>query len=248
LPPPGEDGRQSPPRAGTLAPFARLAGGADRSGGGDGLLTVLLHGFGAPGDDLAQLWRQVCVPESARFAFPEAPLELDPGCRAWWHIDLGRLQTAIAAGKVQDLTGSLPAGLPEARGLVRRMLDELQHSLGISSDRILLGGFSQGAMLACDLALRDPRPLAGLALMSGTLLAESEWIPLMSRRAGLPVLQSHGREDPLLPFSIAAELHTALVAAGLEVSWIAFNGGHTISAAVLDGLGRFITRLSQAAC
>jgi phospholipase/carboxylesterase len=224
----------------------RLAGGADRSGGGDGLLTVLLHGFGAPGDDLAQLWRQVCVPQSARFAFPEGPLELDRFCRAWWHVDLAALQAALAAGQMLDLTRSVPAGLAEARALVGRMLDELQQSLGVSGDRILLGGFSQGATLACDFALRDPRPLAGLALMSGTLLAESEWTALMSRRAGLPVLQSHGREDPLLPFSIAERLHSALAAAGLEVSWIPFTGGHAISGSVLDGLGRFITRLSGA--
>ena len=39
--------------------------------------------------------------------------------------------------------------------------------------------------------------------MSGTLLAESEWGPRMANLAGLPVLQSHGRADSLLPFSIA---------------------------------------------
>ena len=67
-------------------------------------------------------------------------------------------------------------------------------------------GFSQGAMISLDLALRSERPLAGLALMSATMLCASEWTALMPRRAKLPVMQSHGRVDPLLPYELAEKL------------------------------------------
>jgi phospholipase/carboxylesterase len=71
----------------------RLTGGEDREGGGDGPLVVLMHGFGAPGTDLVDLWRVLNVPSSTRFAFPEAPHEIPGmfGARAWWMLDLARV-------------------------------------------------------------------------------------------------------------------------------------------------------------
>lgn len=221
----------------------RLCGGSDREGGGTGPLVVLLHGFGAPGTDLVPLYRELRPPEGTRFAFPEAPLELDLGVgesRAWWLIDMLKLEAALVRGELRDLTRDVPEGLAEARALVTEMLDALERELGVDGSRIVLGGFSQGAMLALDVALRTGRPLAGLALMSGTLLAEDEWLPLMPKRAGLPVLQSHGRMDPLLPFSIAERLRDELTKAGLAVKFIPFNGGHEIPGGALDGLDELL--------
>jgi phospholipase/carboxylesterase len=97
-------------------------------------------------------------------------------------------------------------------------------------------------MLACDFALRDQRALGGLVLLSSTVIARSEWRKLAPRRAGLPVLQSHGRDDPILPFELAENARDLLQGAGLPVEFIAFNGGHGIPAGVLDALGRFLTR------
>lgn len=209
-----------------------LTGGTDREGGGDGPLVVLLHGFGAPGTDLVPLWRELGAPPGTRFAFPEAPLALDAygDARAWWMIDLEKLEAALAGGELRDLTRDVPEGLAEARERVNAMLDQLD------APQIVLGGFSQGAMLALDVALHSERRLAGLALMSGTLLAEHEWLPLMPRRAGLRVVQSHGRLDPLLPFSIAERLRNELTAAGLDVTFIPFNGGHEIPGSVFTAL------------
>lgn len=221
----------------------RLAGGSDREGGGAGPLVVLLHGFGAPGSDLVPLWRELSPPPGTRFAFPEAPLELELGLeesRAWWMIDMLKLEAALSRGELRDLTRDVPDGLAEARALVIDMLDALERELGVEGSRVVLGGFSQGAMLALDVALRSERPLAGLVLLSGTLLAEEEWLPLMPKRAGLPVLQSHGRLDPLLPFSIAERLRDELARAGLAVKFLPFNGGHEIPGSALSGLDQFL--------
>jgi phospholipase/carboxylesterase len=226
---------------------AVVTGGPDRQGGGDGPVVVLLHGFGAPGDDLVPLWRVLDVPREVRFVFPAAPLQLPwnyGGGRAWWMIDMERLQRAIMTGQARDLTDDVPAGMPEARAAMIGALDEIEAKLGVSGDRIVLGGFSQGAMLSCDVALRTSRKLAGLALMSGTLLAAREWLPLMPARAGLPVMQSHGSIDQLLPFAIAEKLRDALRAAGLPVDWIPFRGGHEIPQPVLDALSRLVSTLS----
>ena len=222
----------------------RIAGGTDREGGGSGPVVVLMHGYGAPGDDLVALQRVLAVPREVRFVFPEAPLsppELRAfGGRAWWPIDVMALQQAAAQGRIRERMHSAPPGLVEARAHVIAMLDVMQRELNVTSDRVLLGGFSQGSMLACDVALRDSRPFAGLVLLSSTLLCVGEWQPLMAARKGLPVFQTHGQYDAILPHELALEQRDLLQAAGLPVTWISFPGGHELPSVVLDGLSRFI--------
>jgi phospholipase/carboxylesterase len=206
------------------------------------LTIVLCHGFGAPGDDLVGLAAALGAPPGTALVFPEAPLPLpvpEPyeafgAPRAWWLIDIAAIQRAQMRGELRDLSKSVPIGLPEARAQLVAMLDELQAKHPTES--LVLGGFSQGAMLALDVALHDPRPLAGLVLLSGTLVSEAEWTPLMPSRRGLPVFQSHGASDPLLPFSLAEKLRDLLSSAGLVVAFDRFEDGHTIPLSTLARL------------
>jgi phospholipase/carboxylesterase len=223
----------------------RLVGGDDREGGGQGPMVVLMHGFGAPGDDLVPLWRQLRVPAGVRFAFPEAPLSLAAmfghDARAWWMIDIARIEQALQRGELRDLRAEEPDGLAEARAMLEGTLEAMQSELGLRREQLVLGGFSQGAMLACDVVMRSQQPFAGLVMMSGTYLAESAWRGGMARRAGMPLLLSHGRQDPLLPFVVAEQLRDAFVEAGLDVRWMPFHGGHGIGGDVLAGVGKLVT-------
>lgn len=223
---------------------ARITGGTDGRGGGDGPVVVLLHGFGAPGEDLVPLGPALGLPRDVRFVFPTAPLSLDAhgmfGGRAWWMIDMERLQVAIMTGRARDLTRDVPAGLAPARDQVLALLDDVERHLGVAPEQVVLGGFSQGAMLSCDVALRSERPLAGVVLLSGTFLCEDEWRPRMPARRSLRVFQSHGVLDPLLPFDLAERLRDALVGAGADLDWVAFRGGHEIPPAVLMRLQGFL--------
>ncbi|NVB82162.1 MAG: phospholipase [Kofleriaceae bacterium] len=207
---------------------------------GDGPLTVvLLHGFGAPGDDLVALAQFLKVP--ARFVFPAAPIELGGlygDARAWWRLDLMQLEQDLRTGAIRDRRSEVPEGLVEVRAQVNRFLAELKARFG--ADKLVLGGFSQGAMVSLDVALHRDTALSGLLLMSGTLLAESEWAPLMPKLAGVPIVQSHGRADPLLPFSIAEVLRDQLTAAGAKLQFVPFNGGHEIPPVVLDGATKLL--------
>ena len=220
----------------------RLAGGDDREGGGDGPLVVLLHGFGAPGDDLVPLYRQLDVPRHVRFAFPEALLDLEDvlgsgyaGGRAWWMIDPSWFLPENQ-GRLAERARAVPEGLAEARTRIGDVLD----GLGAEPETTILGGFSQGAMLSTDFALRAAHPFAGLALMSGSIVAIDEWQPLFDKLRGVRVMQSHGRSDPILPFAAAERLRDILKAAGADVRWVEFSGGHTIPLSALDALGKLI--------
>jgi phospholipase/carboxylesterase len=220
-----------------------MTGGTDGSGGGNGPLVILLHGFGAPGDDLVALWPYLAAPRGTRFLFPVGPLSLQMGggdSRAWWMLDLDRIERDRESGRPRDLSREVPKGLPEARALIQRLLQELERRHEFDPKRTVLGGFSQGAMLACDVALHLDRSLAGLALLSGTLVSQQEWVPLMPKRKGLQVLQSHGSQDPLLPFAQAERLRDLLKQAGLVIDWVPFRGGHEIPEIVLVRFGALL--------
>ncbi|MBX3231286.1 MAG: phospholipase [Labilithrix sp.] len=211
------------------------------------LHVVLLHGFGAPGDDLAGLADAIDVPPGTTLVFPEAVHALAEitgqrmygDARAWWMIDMVRLQLAMASGLERDMSSEVPEGLAEARAAVNAMLDALAKEA--PDARLILGGFSQGAMLSLDVALRDPsRRLAGLVLLSGTLIAEAEWRPLLEGRRGLPVFQSHGRTDPILSYGMAERLSSVLKEGGLDVTFDPFSGPHTIPLSTLGHLSAWI--------
>jgi len=202
------------------------------------LIAVLCHGFGAPGTDLVSLGPELMRerPELAscvRFIFPEAPLSLDAigmfGGRAWWHLDVAKLNAAIESDDFRNQRNDLPEGLTEATAMLSSLIDEVCEQTGLPMSRIVLGGFSQGSMLATDVALRLAEPPAGLCIWSGTLLCEAEWRERAKNQQPFPVLQSHGRQDPLLPFAAAEWLRDLLSENGMPVEFLPFDGPHTIS-------------------
>lgn len=212
---------------------------------------VLCHGFGAPGDDLVPLGHEVLSrwPELARdtrFVFPEGPLELAAfglgDARAWWPLDFTRMMAASRgdAEYVRTLREETPEGLPHARRLLLGLLDGLTRQMSIPLSRVTLGGFSQGAMLATDVALRLEEAPAGLAIFSGTLICEAEWMRRARLRRGLRVFMSHGQSDPLLPYENAENLRALLAQAGLVVTFEPFEGGHALPFEAVEGLAALL--------
>src|SRR5580698_9241141 len=84
-------------------------------GRGDGPAILLCHGYGAPGNDLVPLGRVIDAGTGVRWFFPEAPIELPWGGRAWWNLDLLRLQELALRGQRRLLAGETPDGLDDAR-------------------------------------------------------------------------------------------------------------------------------------
>ena len=151
-------------------------------------------------------------------------------------IDVERFQRAAGNPlETATMSGEVPPGMPEASQLLLGWLEAAERHTGVPFGRTLLGGFSQGSMVATDVALRLPTPPAALCVFSGHLLAEPEWRQLAKNRGPMPVLQTHGKYDPLLPIAGAMALRDLLIEAGLPVEFVAFNGPHTIS---IEGINR----------
>ncbi|HXN42494.1 MAG TPA: phospholipase, partial [Myxococcaceae bacterium] len=208
------------------------------------LAVVLCHGYGAPGRDLVPLANEILIAEPnlaehVRFVFPEAPVSLAslgyPEGRAWWPLDIERL-ARLDRSDLARLQDEAPEGLPRARRLLIGLLQQVSLQMGLPLNKVVVGGFSQGAMLATDAALHLEERPAGLVVLSGALLCRKEWAVRARTRAGLAVLQTHGRQDPLLPFAGAEALRDLLVEAGLSVEFLPFEGGHTIPRQALKRL------------
>lgn len=219
------------------------------------LCVVLCHGFGAPGTDLVPLAfelinRDESFSETVQFVFPAAPLSLDEeglqGGRAWWHLDVNSLVNAIARGEVRVLRNAMPDGLADARDMVTDLVETLQKELALPPQRIVLGGFSQGAMVATDVTLHMQDSPAALAVFSGTLLCESVWRKLAPRHKGLRVVQSHGRYDMILPFAGAEWLRDMFRQAGLFVDFVEFAGDHTIPVEALTHFAALLRECLEA--
>lgn len=216
------------------------------------LVVILCHGFGAPGEDLVPLGGELLsagLKGRVRFIFPEAPLSLAPlgyaEGRAWWHLDMERLMALQQGGprNLERMFADVPEGLSKARLALLSLLEETSRQTKLPLSRIVLGGFSQGAMLATDVALRLEEAPAALCIMSGALTSEADWRKRAPARRGLKVLQSHGRLDPILPFEAGTALRDVLAGAGLDVEFIEFRGAHTIPLEALQRLGQLIQGL-----
>lgn len=195
-------------------------------------LVVLFHGYGANGDDLIALadgWQR-WLPDAA-FVAPNAP-ETMPGMYGglqWFALTL------------RD-PSEYWRGVVSARPGIDRFLDAELVRYGLTPDRLVLVGFSQGTMLSLHVGLRRPTAPAAIVGYSG-LLAGPEHLGEISARP--PILLVHGEADDLIP---VAALHIAreeLAKAGLLVEWhvrpslghgidptAQMLGGHFIAAAL----------------
>jgi phospholipase/carboxylesterase len=221
---------------GACQPWARRLEALTAGGPGPPTF-VLLHGYGSTPEAWQPFATTIANPWPGRFVFPRGPETTVPpdgpvGGRAWWRLDLA---SHIPPGRaLPDLSATQPPGIVRAAKLVRALLTDLPRG------PVVLGGFSQGAMVAAEIAFTSDQPLAALVLLSGTAVDESKWERGLARRRGLPVFISHGRRDDILSFAIAERLRTKLAAAGMRVTWAPFDGGHEIPEATVVSLNSFL--------
>ena len=188
------------------------------------VVVILLHGLDMTPAQLAPIVRSMKLP--ALVALPSGPVERAGGQRAWWPVDDAAREARLQAGPA-DLHDSHPGGRDRARAAVHAAAQALRARA--PGRPLVVGGFSQGAMLALDCVFQAP-PLAvdALALWSATRLAFSEWAPAMHRLRGVRVDLLHGRADANLGIAAGQALRDALVAEDADVRWSPFDGGHEI--------------------
>ena len=137
--------------------------------------------------------------------------------------------------------------LSSALGKIGEAIDELERSR-IPAERIVLLGFSQGACLTCELALRNPRRWGGIVALTGGFLG-----PLGEERRfegsfdGTPVLLATSDPDPHVPVERVEETAELFRGMGADVDLQVFPGmGHTVSRQEIDLVRRLLRRFGPA--
>lgn len=185
-----------------------------------------LHGLGADGHDFENIVQELKLPEKlgVRFIFPHAPIQpvsINAGypMRSWFDI-LGLDDRAI-----QD-----EEGIKKSQKSIDYLIDNIIKT-GIPSQRIILGGFSQGGALALHTALRYDRPLAGA-------IGLSTYLPLVDRltqernevNSKLPIFLAHGVQDAVVPYQYGKMGYNFLKDSGHPVDWHEYIMPHSVNA------------------
>ena len=204
--------------------------------GGDGPPSlVLLHGYGSNAGDWLQFEHKLQVPNNGRLVFPQGSLRGPNGSRGWWWLNI---EGHTPPGpRYPDFSMANPGGITVASSLVRNLLVNVPQP-------IVLGGFSQGAMLAAEIAFQTDQELAALVMLSGTTVNEAVWVERFPGRRRLPIFIAHGRHDRVLPFATMERFQERVNATGLDVTWFPFDGGHDIPDDVIMALNAFLARLT----
>lgn len=206
----------------------------------NGTCVILLHGYGANGMDLYPLCHEIPSSTDTTWIFPEADISLSlPGnfeSKAWYPIDLPALQIAAQRGDLVEHFQRSSALTEKPRKKLEQLLEKLDWPTG----QLVLGGFSQGAMLATDLCLHLKESPKSLLLYSSALLNPVDWAVLAKARSGMRVLQSHGTHDAILPYELGRALFDLLKKSGLKGEFLSFRGGHEIPPQVLKASAPYL--------
>ena len=201
---------------------------------------IILHGLGADGTDFVPVAHELelATVGPVRYVFPHAPtrpVTINGGyvMRAWYDI-LG----LDARERRED-----EQGLRESQALVEALI-EREKERGIPAARIVLAGFSQGCAMTLMTGLRHRERLAGLVGLSGYLpLAAATDVERHDANRDVPIFLAHGTGDPMIPIARARQSRDALVAMGHAVEWHEYAMPHSVCAAEIDDLNRWLLRV-----
>jgi phospholipase/carboxylesterase len=191
---------------------------------------VLLHGRGVDENDLFPLLDLLDPERRLLGATPRGPLQMPPGGNHWYVVQR--------------------IGFPDPRTFlptyerVADWLDTLLAENGLTPDRLVLGGFSQGAVMAYALGLGKGRPRpAGIVALSG-FIPEVEGFELdLSDLEGYPVAIGHGTHDPIIGAEFGRAAKERLEAAGADVTYRESPMPHSVDPDYLEELAGWVRRV-----
>lgn len=204
---------------------------------------MLLHGFGADYEDLLSLTSAYTGALRPTWIFPNGPQKVQIGFfsagRSWFSVNIPLLQKAFRDKDYASVQNAFPKEISE----IRKKLEFFLAEINVAPHNLIVGGFSQGAILAIELALHAFERPRGLLVFSGTLVHVDSWKHLAPQKGALPFLQTHGENDPLLPLELALQLEELFLTSGFKGKLHRFQGGHEIPSSCLTELDHFLKSL-----
>jgi phospholipase/carboxylesterase len=196
----------------------------------DGAL-VLFHGRATDEHDLIPVIDALDPERRLAGLTPRGPFTMPPGGYHWYG-------PVIRVGYPDRET------FEQSFALLSDWLDnEVPGLTGAPIDRTVLGGFSQGAVMAYALGLGAGRPSpAGILAMSGFIPNVEGFELDLASRAALPVTITHGTQDPVISVDFGRQARDAVTAAGLDVFYRESPIGHGVDPRGIDELRGWLAR------
>lgn len=199
---------------------------------------IWLHGLGADGYDFVGIANELNLPEEmgVRFVFPHAPIRkitLNSGykMRGWFDI------YALSEEAPQDETG-----MKEALEILEQLVAK-EIALGISSEKIIIAGFSQGAAVALHAALSSKYKFAGILALSGFLLQKILPQPISVLNKGTPILMMHGECDDLISMDWALIARDKLLELEFNIAFETYATEHNVCAEEIAAIADWIQNI-----
>jgi phospholipase/carboxylesterase len=184
---------------------------------------VLLHGRGADEYDLFPLLDALDPERRLLGITPRGPLSLPPGGAHWYRL------------------GGIPTPDPGTFWPTYEAAAAFLDALPVPTERVLLGGFSQGAVMSWALGLGAGRPRpAGIMALSGFMPEVPDFELDLSGLEGYPLAVAHGSLDPVIPVELGRLAVERLRAAGADPLWRESPVPHTIDPRALPELQAFV--------
>jgi phospholipase/carboxylesterase len=195
---------------------------------------VLLHGRGTSELDLLPLLDELDPERRLAGLTPRAPLSLPPGGAHWY---------AVRRVGYPD-----PATFLETFERLAGWLDLVPGEVGVPWERVVLGGFSMGAVMSYAEGLGPKRPTpAGIMALSGFIPTVEGFELELERAAGLPIAIAHGSLDPVIPVEFGRDAHARLEAAGADVLYRESPIPHAVDPATVPVLRDWLTGVVERA-
>jgi phospholipase/carboxylesterase len=197
---------------------------------------IWLHGLGASSDDFVPMAKHLKLDSSIamHYVFPDAPMRsvtINGGMQmpAWYDLDI---QGVERTANLDDLA--------ESRNHVIAKIEELIKT-GISSERIIVAGFSQGGAVAYDVLFHCTHPLGAVMPMS-TYIADSSAVA-QTQFKQTPVWLSHGTLDDVVPMSLGERAFEALKQAGFAPTMSEYQMAHNVCPSQVKDIQAFINKI-----
>ena len=198
-------------------------------------LIIVLHGYGANMNDLVSLSENIGDGKSI-FVFPNAPFEFQLSYQLYGY--------AWIFPPTMD-SEEMPESMTESIDKLMVAVDILIEDYNIKLPNVILGGFSQGAMMSASFGLIRPDIFKGIFMLSGMLLGESYLVSNIQSDNGQRVFVSHGEFDSLVPFSNLNKIVKFLESYGYSPEFHQYPMGHELSPQSINDLGKWINSFND---
>lgn len=192
-------------------------------------LVIFLHGYGSDERDLLGI-KDDLSPDYTYLSV-RAPLEIDGGGYKWFTQDTDQAEYEGVTSDVDKSTDQL-----------RTFIEQATEKYHTQPDKVVLVGFSQGAMMSYQIGLQYPELVRGIAPLSGKILAAlNSRLKPDERLKALKVFIGHGSADTRVPFSGATDAKAVLENLLIIPEFHSYAGaGHTITTAEVADLKHWL--------